>query len=307
MSAQKSDFRLRPLTLEELQQPAENIPDDYKEWKVHDFEAGFALGSGRFGRVFLVRETKTELNFLLAMKVLFKAQLSKYKMEHQLRREIEIHQRVKHPNIVRLFTWINHTDKIFLLLEYAPGGDMYTHLSKLRRFTERRTATYVWQISDALSYCHSKGVIHRDMKPENILIGARGQALLADFGWAAQSPKESYHGCRKTGCGTTDYMAPEIISRMGYDAKIDNWCIGVLCYELLVGKPPFESKDTKETYKKITSVTYTFPDSVKTGPRDLISKLLVAEPKKRLAMKDVITHEWVVEKATQDPIPFPDQ
>ncbi|CAG0892465.1 unnamed protein product, partial [Cyprideis torosa] len=150
-------------------------------------------------------------------------------------------------------------------------------------------------------------VIHRDIKPENILIGARGQALLADFGWAAQSPKESYHGCRKTGCGTTDYMAPEIISKIGYDTKIDNWCIGVLCYELLVGNPPFESKDTKETYNKITSVTYTFPDSVKTGARDLISKLLVVEPKKRLAMKDVVTHEWVVEKATQDPIPFPDQ
>ncbi|CAG0887069.1 unnamed protein product [Cyprideis torosa] len=166
MSAQKSDFRLRPRTLEELRKIFQMT---IKSGNMHDFEAGFPLGSGRFGRVFLA----LFLNFLLAMKVLFKG--SAFEVQHGASipsRDSSIldvgviDPSEKSDNIWMLSSDFSlgsitpMTDKIFLLLdlEYAPGGDMYTHLSN-RRFTERRTATYVWQISDALSYCHSKGVI----------------------------------------------------------------------------------------------------------------------------------------------------
>ncbi|KAG8131663.1 hypothetical protein E2320_009573, partial [Naja naja] len=156
-----------------------------KIWGTGDFEFGKPLGKGRFGAVYLAREKKT--HFILALKVMFKSVLEKAQLEHQLRREIEILSHLSHPNILRMYNYFHDRTRIFLMLEYAPGGELYKELQKNRRFDDNRTATYIEEISDALIYCHARKVIHRDIKPENLLLGFRGELKLADFGWSVHT------------------------------------------------------------------------------------------------------------------------
>lgn len=127
----------------------------------------------------------------------------------------------------------------------------------------------MYQISDALIYLHSKQVIHRDIKPENLLLGAFGELKIADFGWSVHAPSLR----RQTLCGTLDYLPPEMVENKRHDERVDHWCIGVLCYELLVGTPPFESKNSNETYKKIVNCYCKFPEYVTPGARSLILKV----------------------------------
>ena len=125
------------------------------------------------------------------------------------------------------------------------------------------------QLADALKYCHSKKVIHRDIKPENLLLGLRGELKIADFGWSVHAPTSR----RATLCGTLDYLPPEMVEGKMHDEKVDLWSLGVLCYEFLVGKPPFEAEGSTETYRRITQVDLRFPSHVSEGARDLISKV----------------------------------
>ncbi|XP_049643068.1 aurora kinase C-like [Suncus etruscus] len=145
------------------------------------------------------------------------------------------------------------------------------------------------ELADALAYCHKNKVIHRDIKPENLLLGLMGEVKIADFGWSVHTPSLR----RKTMCGTLDYLPPEMISGRIYDEKVDLWCIGVLCYELLVGSPPFESPTSNETYKRILQVDIQYPPSLPVGAKDLISKLLRAQPSERLPLAEVLGHPWI--------------
>lgn len=132
-----------------------------------------------------------------------------------------------------------------------------------------RTAKYIYQLADALKYCHSKKVIHRDIKPENLLLGRDGELKIADFGWSVHAPSSR----RDTLCGTLDYLPPEMVFGNSHDHSVDLWGVGVLCYECLTGNPPFVTKSYDETYKKIMKAQYTFPSYVSDGARDLISKV----------------------------------
>ncbi|XP_059137577.1 aurora kinase C [Peromyscus eremicus] len=254
---------------------------------IDDFEIGRPLGKGKFGNVYLAR--LKENHFIVALKVLFKSQIEKEGLEHQLRREVEIQAHLQHPNILRLYNYFHDARRVYLILEYAPRGELYKELQRNQTLDEQRTATIIEELADALTYCHEKKVIHRDIKPENLLLGFRGEVKIADFGWSVHTPSLR----RKTMCGTLDYLPPEMIEGRTYNEKVDLWCIGVLCYELLVGNPPFESSTHSETYKRIVKVDLRFPHSVPVGAQDLISKLLRYHPSDRLDLDQILKHPWV--------------
>ncbi|NXT79321.1 AURKA kinase, partial [Zapornia atra] len=266
-----------------------------RQWSLDDFEIGRPLGKGKFGNVYLAREKQSK--FILALKVLFKTQLEEAGVEHQLRREVEIQSHLRHPNILRLYGYFHDVTRVYLILEYAPRGEVYKELQKLTKFDEQRTATYITELADALSYCHSKSVIHRDIKPENLLLGSNGELKIADFGWSVHAPSSR----RTTLCGTLDYLPPEMIEGRTHDEKVDIWSLGVLCYEFLVGKPPFEAETYQETYRAISRVEFKFPPFVTEGARDLISKLLKHSPFHRLPLKDVLLHPWITANSTKAP------
>jgi len=257
-----------------------------------DFEIGKHIGGGRFGKVYLAREKQS--GYVVALKVIYKEKLEKYGFHDHLRREIKIQQAIDHPNVLRLFTWFHDEERVVLVLEYAARGELYKVLQTAGRFTERTAATYVASLADALAYCHKKHVIHRDIKLENLLLDIKGQIKIADFGWAVQSNAK-----RHTFCGTIDYLAPEMIKGTGHDRAVDNWALGILCYEFLYGSPPFQVEDQENTLRRILTMDLTFPSTpcVSSGAKDLISKLLVKDSSKRLSLEDVMKHPWIKKNA----------
>jgi len=259
-----------------------------RKWSLADFDIGKPLGNGKFGKVYLAREKKT--HFIVALKVLFKNQLSKAGVEHQLRREIEIQAHLRNDNILRLYGYFFDQTRIYLILEFAAKGELYKELQKCGKFDEKRSAKYIKSLAGALDYCHSKHVIHRDIKPENLLLDLRGELKIADFGWSVHAP----HSRRTTLCGTLDYLPPEMIEGKAHDNMVDVWSLGVLMYEFLVGSPPFEAQGHHETYKKISKVDLKFPPHISADARDLITKLLVKEPSARLPLSEVANHKWIL-------------
>ncbi|KAJ7356624.1 kinase-like protein [Mycena albidolilacea] len=266
-----------------------------QEWSLHSFDMGRPLGKGKFGRVYMVR-TKTAPNYILALKTLYKCELVKNKVEKQTRREIEIQQNLRHPNIIRLFGFFHDETRIFLMVEFAGKGELYKQLSKHGCFTEKRSSRYIDQMADALIYLHGKHVIHRDIKPENLLVGINGELKIGDFGWSVHAP-----GLRRmTMCGTLDYLPPEMVEGKEHNEKVDHWALGVLTYEFMIGAPPFEDRSSvKNTYRRIARVDLKFPPNLSADAKDVISKLLQYDPQKRLALTDLLRHPWLVKYRPQ--------
>ncbi|KAL7567808.1 hypothetical protein ACA910_000559 [Epithemia clementina (nom. ined.)] len=259
-----------------------------QRWSLKDFEIGKPLGKGKFGSVYLAREKRSK--YIVAIKVLQKSQLLKAGVEHQLRREIEIQSHLRHRNILRMYGYFYDAKRIYLILEYSPGGELYKRLTAKGRFSEKVSARYICDLAMALQYCHLKHVIHRDIKPENLLIGAYQEVKIADFGWSVHAPTSR----RNTLCGTLDYLPPEMVEGREHDEQVDVWSLGVLLYEFLVGSPPFEAEGHSATYRRISRVDLRFPRGIPEDAQDLIRRLLVKEPSKRMSLTSIPTHPWVL-------------
>ncbi|WPG99342.1 Serine/threonine-protein kinase ark1 [Acrodontium crateriforme] len=262
-----------------------------KQFHLGMFEIGKPLGKGKFGRVYLARERST--GFVCALKVMHKSELQQGKVEKQVRREIEIQSNLAHPNILRLYGHFHDTKRIFLILEFAGRGELYKHLRKAQRFPEWQAAQYIAQMASALRYLHKKHVMHRDIKPENILVGLHGEIKISDFGWSVHAPNNR----RNTMCGTLDYLPPEMIKpgreENWYTEKVDLWSLGVLTYEFLVGEAPFEDTPVM-TQRRIARGEMTIPPFVSAEARDLIKRLLVLDPEKRIPLEEVERHPWII-------------
>ncbi|KAK6842359.1 serine/threonine-protein kinase [Apiospora arundinis] len=262
-----------------------------KQFHLGMFEIGRPLGKGKFGRVYLARERSN--GFICALKVLHKNELQQGRVEKQVRREIEIQSNLRHPNVLQLYGHFHDSKRVFLILEFAGKGELYKHLRKENRFPEWKAAQYVAQMASALRYLHRKHVIHRDIKPENILVGIHGELKLSDFGWSVHAPNNR----RQTMCGTLDYLPPEMIKPGGsdnfYNEKVDLWSLGVLAYEFLVGEAPFEDTPVM-TQRRIARADMTIPSFVSPKARDIIKKLLVLDPDKRIPLEQVQQHPWIL-------------
>ncbi|RKP21163.1 Pkinase-domain-containing protein [Rozella allomycis CSF55] len=264
-----------------------------RRWCLDDFEVGKPLGKGRFGHVYMAREKRS--GYVVALKILFKTQLQSLQVECQLRREIEIQSHLRHPNILRLYGYFYDEKRVFLILEYAPKGELFKLLQITHKFSENVASRYIFQLANALRYLHGKNVIHRDIKPENILIGLDGQLKISDFGWSVHAPSQR----RMTMCGTLDYLPPEMVVTVPHNHKVDLWSLGVLCFEFIVGSAPFEPDSGPETfpytktYHNIVHSDIKFPESVTDVAKDFIKGLLRKDPEERFTIDQVLAHPWI--------------
>jgi len=253
--------------------------------KVHiqDFELLKVLGRGSFGKVMQVRKKKD--GKIYAMKILKKqAIIARNQVEHT-NAERKILQALQHPFLMKLRYAFQSEEKLYFVLDYFQGGELFFHLKNNRRFSEEVARLYTGEIAMALGHLHGLGVIYRDLKPENILLDDNGHVCLTDFGLSKDvSPTEKAH----TFCGTPEYLAPEIVTGAGHDKAVDWWSLGILLYELTVGIPPFYSQNVNDMYNKIQHGVLRFPPFLTDSCKNLIVALLNRDPKKRLGSnKDV--------------------
>merc|ERR1719284_1614568 len=248
----------------------------------HDFELRKVLGKGGYGKVFQVRKlTGEDKGKIYAMKVLKKATIVRNSKDTaHTKAERNILEAVKHPFIVDLLYAFQTKGKLYLILEYLSGGELFMHLEREGIFLEDTACFYVAEITLALEHLHRQGIIYRDLKPENILLDATGHVKLTDFGLCKESIDEQT--VTHTFCGTIEYMAPEILTRSGHGKAVDWWSLGALMYDMLTGAPPFTAENRKKTIEKILKGKLNLPPYLTPDARDLIKKLLKRQISQRL-------------------------
>ncbi|KAG5508199.1 hypothetical protein JKF63_05454 [Porcisia hertigi] len=268
-------------------QPGSYIYEMDASGRLHRLQCGRVLGRGGFAKCYEVSdETGT-----YALKTVNRASLEKPKTLQKLHSEISIHRRMKHKHVVEFLRTFRDRYYVYMLLEKCDHGTLMD-LLKIRRFSVAETQYVMLQCLSAMQYMHSECVIHRDLKPGNIMLDRDLNVKIGDFGLAAEL---QYDGERKrTICGTPNYIAPEIIDHKnrGHSYEVDTWSLGVILYTLLVGQPPFQMEDVESTYKRIRQCRYDFPTSVPENARDLITQILQSSPAHRPTLMDIRQHSF---------------
>ena len=259
--------------------------------QIRKYYKGRLLGKGGFAKCY--EFTCSENKKIFAAKVVAKSGLVKSRAKQKLISEIKIHKSLHHPQIVAFEHYFEDTENVYILLEMCHNQTLNELLKRRKRLTEIEVQCYIVQLIKALKYLHSHRVIHRDLKLGNLFLTDKMELKVGDFGLAT---KLDFEGERKrTVCGTPNYIAPEILDgKTGHSYEVDIWSLGVIIYTLIIGKPPFETRDVKTTYKRIKMNAYSFPETaiISEAAKNLISQILVTDPGKRPTLDQILTHDF---------------
>jgi len=252
-----------------------------------DFVMLKVVGRGSFGKVLQVM--KKDDQKIYAMKVLKKnAIIARKQVAHTLS-ERDIMQKIEHPFIVKLHYAFQTPDKLYMVMDFVNGGELFYHLKNDNKFDEVRVRLYAAEITLALAHLHELGIVYRDLKPENILIDYVGHIRITDFGLSKEMPK---NGGTSTFCGTPEYLAPEVLKGKEHGTAVDWWSLGTLIYEMLTGLPPFYNPNHAQMYQKILTGDIKYPPEISPDARSLLTGLLQQDPAKRFTAKEVKAHPW---------------
>eukprot|EP00928_Gymnodinium_smaydae_P057456 TRINITY_DN40697_c0_g1_i1.p1 TRINITY_DN40697_c0_g1~~TRINITY_DN40697_c0_g1_i1.p1 ORF type:complete len:362 (-),score=69.33 TRINITY_DN40697_c0_g1_i1:134-1135(-) len=243
-----------------------------------DFNLVKVIGKGSYGKVMLVQHARNRQVF--AMKMLRKENVVKRNQVEHTRAERSVLETCQHPFIVQLMYAFQTPTKLYFVLEYCPGGELFFHLSRNGRFSEGRSRFYTSELLLAIGYLHSLNIIYRDLKPENILLDGDGHAKLTDFGLSKEGVDDNFSA--KSMCGTPEYLAPEILDRRGHGKAVDWYSLGALTFEMLTGLPPFYTKDRDKLFDRIRRAELSYPNYVTPLAVELLKAMLLRDPNRRL-------------------------
>ncbi|KAL5264316.1 hypothetical protein ACHWQZ_G005421 [Mnemiopsis leidyi] len=269
--------------------------------RVGNYLIGKSIGEGAFAKV------KEGLHVITGEKVAIKI-IDKTKAKQDsylwknLKREVKLLQCMRHPNVVNLYESLETEIAYYLVLELIRGGEMKDYISKSDRLSEKETKKFMSQLLSAVWHIHSAGVVHRDLKVENIMLSKSGDIKIIDFGLSNCLKSLESKGGRGTQCGSPAYAAPELLANKGYDKRVDIWAVGINMFAMLVGKLPFKVKpfNLKKLYQKmITGDMELLPPGTSQGARDLLLRLLQPDPKDRISIKECATHQWLADENVQ--------
>eukprot|EP00730_Choanoeca_flexa_P000254 TRINITY_DN10117_c0_g1_i1.p1 TRINITY_DN10117_c0_g1~~TRINITY_DN10117_c0_g1_i1.p1 ORF type:complete len:630 (+),score=160.06 TRINITY_DN10117_c0_g1_i1:116-2005(+) len=256
------------------------------------------IGTGGFAKVKVARHRMTGEK--VAIKVMDKAHLAKTDDLKRVALEIKALKELRHQNISQLYQVVETKDKYFLVLEYAPGGELFDYIVSRDRCKEEEARQFFRQIIKAVHHCHESGYVHRDLKPENLLLDNQHNLKLIDFGLVAH-PTSISKDLLRTCCGSAAYAAPELIRGERYSGPpADMWSLGILLYALLCGFLPFDDENTQKLYRQVQKGEYEIPRWMSKGSQDFIAQLLKHKPSERLTMEQVLRHPWVLQGLEED-------
>lgn len=262
------------------------------------YELGRILGEGNFGKVKFARNTDSGQPY--AIKIIDKNKIIDLNITNQIKREICALKLLRHPNVVKLYEVLASKTKIYMVLEYVTGEELFDKIASKGKLPEGEGRKLFQQLIDGVSYCHSKGVFHRDLKLENVLVDAKGNLKITDFGLSALPQQFRADGLLHTTCGSANYVAPEILANRGYNgASSDVWSCGVILYVVLTGFLPFDDRNLAVLYQKVLKGDFQKPKWLSAGAQNIIKRILDPNPKTRITMAEIKEDLWFKEGYNQ--------
>ncbi|NXE28577.1 PLK2 kinase, partial [Ardeotis kori] len=252
---------------------------------------GKVLGKGGFAKCYEMTDLTT--NKVYAAKIIPHSRVAKPHQREKIDKEIELHRMLNHRHVVQFYHYFEDRENIYILLEYCSRRSM-AHILKARKvLTEPEVRYYLRQIVSGLKYLHEQEILHRDLKLGNFFINENMELKLGDFGLAARL--EPLEHRRRTICGTPNYLSPEVLNKQGHGCESDIWALGCVMYTMLLGRPPFETTNLKETYRCIREARYSLPSSLLAPAKHLIASMLSKNPEDRPSLDEIIRHEFFLQ------------
>lgn len=253
---------------------------------IGEYKVGALLGTGSFSKV---RQLEDPQGKIWAVKIIDKRRLKKECMEDQMLREIAIMKKLRHRNVVEMKDVLQSNNHYFIVLELVTGGELFDKIVAAKRFDENTARKYFHQLIAGMYFCHTWGYAHRDLKPENLLLDVNDTLKISDFGLSNLQQDVLL----QTVCGTPNYVAPEVLMERGYNGlSADIWSCGVILYVMLAGRLPFDDRNMNTLLGKIERGEYQMIRHISHSAKDLISRMMVVDPRKRITIEDIIKHPW---------------